>query len=135
MTQYVVTWWYKAPKLLLCCDNYKTSIDIWSVGYIFAEILGRKHFLKDGVSEPTETNNQHCWESNRRRDCIHRQKLEGLSNVVVQKRNLSFFFVPGGSTLGPSQNKRENFPIQLQFSGVVLKERKDHPLFVVTIIN
>ncbi|KAE8727119.1 Mitogen-activated protein kinase 4 [Hibiscus syriacus] len=42
MTEYVVTRWYRAPELLLCCDNYGTSIDVWSVGCIFAEILGRK---------------------------------------------------------------------------------------------
>lgn len=42
MTEYVVTRWYRAPELLLCCDNYGTSIDVWSVGCIFAELLGRK---------------------------------------------------------------------------------------------
>ncbi|KAL7155351.1 hypothetical protein ABFS83_03G069300 [Erythranthe nasuta] len=42
MTEYVVTRWYRAPELLLSCDNYGTSIDIWSVGCIFAELLGRK---------------------------------------------------------------------------------------------
>lgn len=42
MTEYAVTRWYRAPELLLCCDNYGTSIDVWSVGCIFAELLGRK---------------------------------------------------------------------------------------------
>ncbi|KAK1603396.1 hypothetical protein QYE76_059179 [Lolium multiflorum] len=42
MTEYVVTRWYRAPELLLWCDNYDTSIDVWSVGCIFAELLGRK---------------------------------------------------------------------------------------------
>ncbi|VAI34505.1 unnamed protein product [Triticum turgidum subsp. durum] len=42
MTGYVVTRWYRAPELLLGCDNYGTSIDDWSVGCIFAELLGRK---------------------------------------------------------------------------------------------
>ena len=42
MTEYVVTRPYKAPELLLCRDNYDTSIDVWSVGCIFAELLGRK---------------------------------------------------------------------------------------------
>uniref|UniRef100_A0A7N0SVQ1 Mitogen-activated protein kinase n=1 Tax=Kalanchoe fedtschenkoi TaxID=63787 RepID=A0A7N0SVQ1_KALFE len=28
MTEYVVTRWYRAPELLLCCDNYGTSIDV-----------------------------------------------------------------------------------------------------------
>lgn len=42
MTEYVVTRWYRAPELLLCCEKYDTSIDVWSVGCIFAELLGRK---------------------------------------------------------------------------------------------
>ena len=42
MTEYVVTRWYRAPELLLCCDFYGTSIDVWSVGCIFAELLGRR---------------------------------------------------------------------------------------------
>ncbi|XP_031110394.1 mitogen-activated protein kinase 7-like [Ipomoea triloba] len=42
MTEYVVTRWYRAPELLLSSDNYGTSIDVWSVGCIFGEILGRK---------------------------------------------------------------------------------------------
>ncbi|XP_058750136.1 mitogen-activated protein kinase 7-like [Vicia villosa] len=42
MTDYVVTRWYRAPELLLSSNNYGASIDMWSVGCIFAEILGRK---------------------------------------------------------------------------------------------
>jgi len=38
----VVTRWYRAPELLLSCDEYTGSIDVWSVGCIFAEMLGRK---------------------------------------------------------------------------------------------
>eukprot|EP00270_Netrium_digitus_P015439 TRINITY_DN5413_c0_g1_i1.p1 TRINITY_DN5413_c0_g1~~TRINITY_DN5413_c0_g1_i1.p1 ORF type:complete len:409 (+),score=92.31 TRINITY_DN5413_c0_g1_i1:121-1227(+) len=42
MTEYVVTRWYRAPELLLSCEEYTTAIDVWSVGCIFAELLGRK---------------------------------------------------------------------------------------------
>jgi len=42
MTEYVVTRWYRAPELLLSCSDYSTAIDVWSVGCIFAELLGRK---------------------------------------------------------------------------------------------
>jgi len=44
MTEYVVTRWYRAPELILCCGNanHGTAVDVWSVGCIFAEILGRK---------------------------------------------------------------------------------------------
>merc|ERR1719158_1527483 len=42
MTEYVVTRWYRAPELLLSCADYTAAIDVWSVGCIFAELLGRK---------------------------------------------------------------------------------------------
>eukprot|EP00191_Tetraselmis_sp_GSL018_P006474 CAMPEP_0177608022 /NCGR_PEP_ID=MMETSP0419_2-20121207/18239_1 /TAXON_ID=582737 /ORGANISM="Tetraselmis sp., Strain GSL018" /LENGTH=377 /DNA_ID=CAMNT_0019102663 /DNA_START=407 /DNA_END=1540 /DNA_ORIENTATION=- len=42
MTEYVVTRWYRAPELLLSCTEYTSAIDVWSVGCIFAELLGRK---------------------------------------------------------------------------------------------
>ena len=41
MTEYVVTRWYRAPELLLSCAEYTSAIDVWSVGCIFAELLGR----------------------------------------------------------------------------------------------
>lgn len=34
----VVTLWYRAPDILLGSTRYSTSIDIWSVGCIFAEL-------------------------------------------------------------------------------------------------
>jgi serine/threonine protein kinase len=43
MTDHVVTRWYRAPELMLQPDGfYDRSVDMWSVGCIFAEILGRK---------------------------------------------------------------------------------------------
>lgn len=53
MTEYVVTRWYRAPELLLSCEEYGTSIDIWSVGCIFAELLGRKPIFpgKDYINQ------------------------------------------------------------------------------------
>lgn len=38
-TAVVVTRWYRAPEVLLCCKEYSTPIDMWSVGCIFAELL------------------------------------------------------------------------------------------------
>ena len=40
-THEVVTLWYRAPEILLGCKEYSTPIDIWSIGCIFAELLGR----------------------------------------------------------------------------------------------
>lgn len=42
LTEYVVTRWYRAPELLLSVSNYSTAVDVWSVGCIVGELLGRK---------------------------------------------------------------------------------------------
>ncbi|CAF1200062.1 unnamed protein product [Adineta ricciae] len=42
MTQEVVTQYYRAPELLLGAQHYSYAIDVWSVGCIFAELLGRR---------------------------------------------------------------------------------------------
>ena len=42
LTEYVVTRWYRAPEIMLACHEYSKPSDIWSVGCIFAELLGRK---------------------------------------------------------------------------------------------
>ncbi len=41
LTEYVVTRWYRAPEIMLVCQEYTKAIDVWSVGCIFAELLGR----------------------------------------------------------------------------------------------
>ncbi|KAL2936918.1 Mitogen-activated protein kinase 7 [Bienertia sinuspersici] len=46
MTEYVVTRWYRALELLLHNDNYGASVDVWSVGCIFAKMLGRKPLFR-----------------------------------------------------------------------------------------
>lgn len=41
LTEYVVTRWYRAPEIMLACQEYSSAIDMWSVGCIFAELLAR----------------------------------------------------------------------------------------------
>lgn len=38
----VVTRWYRAPELLLGATNYNSSIDVWSLGCIFVEMLTKR---------------------------------------------------------------------------------------------
>lgn len=45
LTEYVVTRWYRAPEIMLSCHEYSKPSDVWSVGCIFAELLGRKPFF------------------------------------------------------------------------------------------
>jgi len=45
LTGHVVTRWYRAPELILLQENYTEAIDVWSVGCIYAELLG----MLDGI--------------------------------------------------------------------------------------
>lgn len=42
MTQEVVTQYYRAPELLMGARHYTQAVDVWSVGCIFGELLGRR---------------------------------------------------------------------------------------------
>eukprot|EP00465_Bigelowiella_longifila_P013801 CAMPEP_0185254826 /NCGR_PEP_ID=MMETSP1359-20130426/3769_1 /TAXON_ID=552665 /ORGANISM="Bigelowiella longifila, Strain CCMP242" /LENGTH=404 /DNA_ID=CAMNT_0027838251 /DNA_START=529 /DNA_END=1743 /DNA_ORIENTATION=+ len=41
MTGYVTTRWYRAPEIILSWRIYTKAVDLWSVGCILAELLGR----------------------------------------------------------------------------------------------
>lgn len=49
-THEVVTLWYRAPDILMGSKTYTTSVDIWSIGCIFAEMVNRKPLFA-GISE------------------------------------------------------------------------------------
>lgn len=38
----MVTRWYRAPEMLFCCHRYHRPADIWALGCILAELLGRR---------------------------------------------------------------------------------------------
>ena len=42
MTEYVMTRWYRAPEVMLDTSHYGPSVDLWGVGCVLAELLGRK---------------------------------------------------------------------------------------------
>ena len=42
LTDYVATRWYRAPEILLGSNSYGKSVDMWSLGCIFGEMLGGK---------------------------------------------------------------------------------------------
>lgn len=42
MTGYVATRWYRAPEVMLNWMRYTQTVDVWSVGCIFAELLSGK---------------------------------------------------------------------------------------------
>ncbi|XP_054820594.1 protein IMPAIRED IN BABA-INDUCED STERILITY 1-like [Prosopis cineraria] len=46
LTSRVVTLWYRPPELLLGSTDYGPSVDLWSIGCVFAELLVRKPILQ-----------------------------------------------------------------------------------------
>lgn len=46
LTQLVVTLWYRSPELLLGTTTYDSSVDMWSLGCIFGELLTRNPLLQ-----------------------------------------------------------------------------------------
>ncbi len=42
MTQEVVTQYYRAPEILMGARHYTAAVDVWSIGCIFGELLGRR---------------------------------------------------------------------------------------------
>jgi len=42
MTDYVATRWYRAPEIIAGYVEYTKAVDMWAVGCILAELLGRK---------------------------------------------------------------------------------------------
>lgn len=46
LTQLVVTLWYRSPELLLGVTTYDSSVDIWSIGCIFGELLTKNPLLQ-----------------------------------------------------------------------------------------
>lgn len=47
LTSHVVTRWYRAPEVILIEKNYDTKIDVWSMGCIYAELLGMIYFIQE----------------------------------------------------------------------------------------
>jgi mitogen-activated protein kinase 1/3 len=92
MTEYVVTRWYRAPELLLGCDNYGTSIDVWSVGCIFAEILGRKPIFpgKDSLDQMKLIVNVLGSQHESDLDFIHNPKAKGFIKLLPYTQGTPF---------------------------------------------
>jgi mitogen-activated protein kinase 1/3 len=41
LTEYVVTRWYRAPEVMYSVQDYSFQIDVWALGCILAELLGK----------------------------------------------------------------------------------------------
>ncbi|KAJ8901844.1 hypothetical protein NDN08_004049 [Rhodosorus marinus] len=79
LTVYVATRWYRAPEIMLSCPSYSKAVDVWSVGCILAEILGREplfpgrdvihqlNLVTDKIGKPTDEDMQHISSDHARR--------------------------------------------------------------------
>jgi serine/threonine protein kinase len=45
-TKNVATRWYRPPEVLFGGQTYNESVDIWALGCVLAELLGRKPLFK-----------------------------------------------------------------------------------------
>mmetsp|Transcript_44520 Transcript_44520/g.74261 ORF Transcript_44520/g.74261 Transcript_44520/m.74261 type:complete len:388 (+) Transcript_44520:181-1344(+) len=45
-TEYVVTRWYRAPEVMLSPGKYNRKMDVWSIGCIMAELIGRRPIFR-----------------------------------------------------------------------------------------
>ena len=52
--RYVVTRWYRAPEVILNASEYEKEIDVWAIGCIFAELMGRAPLFpgRPGQADP-----------------------------------------------------------------------------------
>jgi serine/threonine protein kinase len=50
MTEYVTTRWYRAPEVIVGWHRYDYAVDMWAVGTIIAELLGRVPIFAGGDS-------------------------------------------------------------------------------------
>ena len=54
----MATRWYRAPELILAVDEYNASIDTWSVGCIFAELVLKEPLLHLVATKPAANSSQ-----------------------------------------------------------------------------
>jgi len=64
-TNRVVTLWYRAPELLLGSRSYTDTVDLWSVGCVFAEMfLGRVLFPGEKEEQQMQLLYEKCGAAN-----------------------------------------------------------------------
>lgn len=95
LTNNVATMWYRAPELILGSTQYSNSIDMWSVGCIFGELLFKRALIP-GSSELTQlekiffacgTPNKHNWSN------VHElPRWHGLKPAIDQPSRLDEMF-------------------------------------------
>ncbi|TDH72847.1 hypothetical protein CCR75_000577 [Bremia lactucae] len=98
-TNKVVTLWYRPPELLMGSTSYDFSVDLWSIGCIFGELLLGKPILQ-GKAETEQL-----------------QLIFGLCGMPTEDTWPDFFTLPGAENLRlddkyicPLRERFTNFP-------------------------
>ena len=105
LTEYVVTRWYRAPELLCDSTHYGKTVDVWSVGCIFAEMLSRRPFFQvcDGVHVRS----------------LRKRRFES-SIVVARDTNLMLISVISKLAVATTQSTRNRRFVVLVSRGTIL---------------
>jgi len=111
LTEKVIARWYRAPEIILNPNDYTKAVDIWSIGCIFAELLGRQPlFPSDNyldelqkvisvLGSPSESD----------LDFIKDEKVKNFVNKLARRTKQSF------SIMFPTAN-----PVALDLLGKIL---------------
>jgi len=87
MTKHVVTRWYRSPEVILCLP-YGKLVDVWSVGCIFAELLGmERENQPDRSKRGVLFNGGECGDlsgDNRISVPYRRQNLKDQMGIILQ---------------------------------------------------
>jgi cell division cycle 2-like protein len=109
LTQGVVTLWYRAPEILLGQDYYKTAVDVWSVGCIFAELI-LNEVLFPGKTELDQLS-----------------KIFSLLGTPTSEIWLGLHMLPAIQKIKfpiqPFNNLKKKFYSKIEFSGIDLLQR------------
>lgn len=87
-TNRVVTLWYRAPELLLSDQHYTSSVDLWSVGCVFAELLFNKPIFqgKNEMEQWFQIIDICGWDQKQEQKWIHHLKdKDGLIQTMKKK--------------------------------------------------
>jgi len=90
MTEYVATRWYRAPEIMISWKSYTETVDVWSIGCIFAELCQRRPLFPG-------------------KDYLHQMKL--VLDVIGEPNSAEFKNVHSQSSLSSLRNHLKNLSI------------------------
>lgn len=84
----VVSLWYRAPDILLGNENYERSVDMWSVGCIFAEMVLEIFYSRDILKKNKSEKYLKYWEH------LLKRLILCIWNILNGKKKHGKFIIP-----------------------------------------